>query len=97
MEGFMYVFLLKIMEFTQHSTGLLLGNLVDGLPGALHTKAVWGVQGIFGPAPIDGNKHKMFEKAKNQFSKCFNQVQECICMRFMAEVIFKDYQETDDL
>ena len=32
-------FFLKIMEFTQHSTGLSFGNLVDGLPGALHTEA----------------------------------------------------------
>ena len=32
----MYVLFLTIIEFTQHSTGLSLGNLVDGLPGALH-------------------------------------------------------------
>ena len=32
----MFVFFLKIMEFSQHSTGLSFGNLVDGLPGALH-------------------------------------------------------------
>ena len=40
------------MEFTQHATGLSLGNLVDGLPGALHTEALWGGQGVFGPAAI---------------------------------------------
>ena len=42
---------LKIIEFTQHSAGLSLGNLVDGLPGALHTEAFWGDRGVFGPAP----------------------------------------------
>ena len=54
MKGFMYAFVFNIMEFTQNSTGLSLGNLVDGLPGALHnTEALWGGQGVFGPAPID--------------------------------------------
>ena len=42
------------MEFTQNSTGLSLGNLVDGLPGALHNaEALWGGQGVLGLAPID--------------------------------------------
>ena len=42
------------MEFTRHSTGLSLGNLNDGLPGALHAEALWAGQGgVFGPAPID--------------------------------------------
>ena len=48
----MYVLFLTIIEFTQHSTGLSLGNLVDGLPGALHTEALWGGQGVLGPAAI---------------------------------------------
>ena len=48
----MYGIFLKIMEFTRHSTGLWLGNLVDGLPGALHSEALRGAQGVFGPAPI---------------------------------------------
>ena len=49
----MYVFFLESMEFTQNSTGLSLGNLVDGLPGALHnTEALWGGQGVFRPAAI---------------------------------------------
>ena len=29
--------------YTSHSTGLLLGNLVDGLPGARHSEAVAGL------------------------------------------------------
>ena len=40
-------------EFTQHSTGLLLRNQVDGLPGSLHTEAVWAPHGSFESAPID--------------------------------------------
>ena len=48
-------------EFTQHSTGLSLGNQVDGSPVALHTEAVWGGQGALGPAAIDtlDNKQKI--------------------------------------
>ena len=42
------------ISLTQHSTGLSLGNQVDGLPSARHnTEALWDVQGVFGPAPID--------------------------------------------
>ena len=48
----MYVFVWGIMEFNKKSTGLSLINLVDGLPGALHTEALWGGQGVFGPAAI---------------------------------------------
>ena len=33
-------------------TSLSLGHLVDSLPGALHTEALWGGQGVFGPASI---------------------------------------------
>ena len=39
--------------FMDISMGVSFGNLVDGLPGALHTEALWGGQGVFGPAPID--------------------------------------------
>ena len=48
----MYGLVFRNMEVTQHSTGLSFGNQVDGLPGALHTEALWGGQGVFGPAPI---------------------------------------------
>ena len=58
--GFHLCVFSKIAKFTQHSSGPWLGNLVDGLPGALHnTEALWGGQGVFGPAPIgtlDKNK-----------------------------------------
>ena len=43
----------EIMQFNQHSTGLSLRILVDGLPGALHTEALWVGQGVFLPAAID--------------------------------------------
>ena len=48
-----YVCFSENIEFTRHSTGSSFENHVDGLPGALHTEAVWGGQGVFGPAPID--------------------------------------------
>ena len=41
------------MEFNENSTGFSLGNHVDGLPGALHTEALWVGQGVFLPAAID--------------------------------------------
>ena len=34
------------------STVLSFRNLIDGLPGALHTEALWGGQGAFGPWAI---------------------------------------------
>ena len=41
------------LQLIQHSTGLSLGNLVDGLPCALHnTEALWWGQGVFRPAAI---------------------------------------------
>ena len=43
---------MRNMQFTRHSTGASLGNLVDILPGALHTEALWRGQGVFGAAPI---------------------------------------------
>ena len=53
-NGFSIHILPKKIQFARHSTGLSLGNLVDGLPGALHnTEAVWRGQGAFGPAAID--------------------------------------------
>ena len=51
----------KIIQIsvTQHSTGLSLGNQVDGLPSARHTEAFWGGQAVFGPAAIHAlDKHK---------------------------------------
>ena len=36
----MYVFVWGIMEFNKKSTGLSLGNLVDGLPGALLSESL---------------------------------------------------------
>ena len=65
--------------------GLSLGNQVDGLPGALHTEALWGGQGVFGPAPIHALHKKEKEKVWNQRS---DQVQECICVMLIVEVIF---------
>ena len=50
------------MEFIQHSTNLLLGNQVDGLPGASHTEVVWAPHGSFGPAPIDALEQKKIRK-----------------------------------
>ena len=61
------------MEFTQHSTGLPLGNQVDGLPGALHsTEAVWGPHGVFGPAPIGKSDHKKIGDVWNCNINCPN-------------------------
>ena len=64
----MYVIFLKIMEFTRHSTGLSLGNLVDVLPGASHNKeGLWGGKGVFGPAPIGTlDKTKIVNIFKNK-------------------------------
>ena len=62
----MYVFVWGIMEFNKKSTGLSLGNLVDGLPGALHnTEALWGGQGVFGPVPIDTLAKKKIINIRN--------------------------------
>ena len=41
-----------------YSTSLSGGNQVDGLPRALHTGAVWGVQEAFGPAAIHAHAKK---------------------------------------
>ena len=50
-EFIVYLFL-NIMEFIQTYTCLSLGNLVEGLPGALYREELWGGQGSFGPALI---------------------------------------------
>ena len=55
--------------FIDISMGVSFGNLVDGLPGALHTEALWGGQGVFGPAPIDTLAKK---KIVNIFNGKFN-------------------------
>ena len=41
------------LEFTSSSTGLSLGNQVDGLPGALHTEALGTPHGGYVPAADD--------------------------------------------
>ena len=56
-----FCFLLKDIEFTQHSTGLLLGSQVDGLPGALHTEALGAPHGWYAPAAIDTLDKKEIE------------------------------------
>ena len=43
------------------STSLSDVNLVDGLPSARHTEAVWGAHGVFGPATIYTLDQKMYE------------------------------------
>ena len=80
------------MVLSQHSTGLSFGILVDGFPDALHTEAVWGGQGAFGPVAIGTlDKKKEIEclEAYVQLPKRSVQVLECICMFFLAEVILK--------
>ena len=79
------------MELTQHSTGGSLGNLVDGLPGALHTEAFWKRQGVFQPAPIITFYQINIVKTWNVdlISKRFVQAEECMRMRIMAVVILK--------
>ena len=44
-----------------YSTSLSDVNLVDGLPSAWHTEAVWGAHGVFGPAPIYTLDQKMYK------------------------------------
>ena len=73
-EGFISCFVSKIMEFTQNSTGLSLGILVDGLPGALHwrvtRKQIGDPPWVFGPAPIydiDKKKYWFFWNRKFKF------------------------------
>ena len=43
------------------STSLPDVNLVDGLPSARHTEAVWGAHGVFGPAPNYAHDKKIYE------------------------------------
>ena len=63
MKGFPSDIFSEILEFPEHSTGLSLGNQVDGLPGALHnTEAVRAAHGSFGLAPIDKLDQKNIEK-----------------------------------
>ena len=42
----------KCRVTSPHSTSISDVNLVDGLPSARHTEAVWGAHGGFGPATI---------------------------------------------
>ena len=69
------------IKLFSYSTGLSLGNQVDGLPGALHTGAVWGVQGAFRPAPIyelDPRKLKIDRNCNIKLNQRFAQVLICI-------------------
>ena len=42
-------------------TGPSIGNQVDGLPSARHTRAVWGPHGVLGPAPIGEHDPRKFK------------------------------------
>ena len=56
-------------------------NLVDGLPSARHTEAVWGPHGVFGPAAIGTLHKKMYEferKCHMKLDRSFVQVKVCI-------------------
>ena len=55
----------KSMGLSPDSTSLPDVNLVDGLPSARHTEAVWGAHGVFGPAPICNFDQKMYEIEQN--------------------------------
>ena len=70
MEGVIdLVFFQTNIEFHQHSTGLSLRNLVDGLSGALHnTEALWGGQGVFRPASLHTLDTKKIENVSNRNS-----------------------------
>ena len=52
------------------STSISDVNLVDGLPSARHTEAVWGAHGVFGPAPIGNFDKKMYVIEQN----CYRQL-----------------------
>ena len=56
-------------------------NLVDGLPSARHTEAVWGAHGVFRPATIGNFTKKMYEIEQNgpmKLNQRFVQVKVCI-------------------
>ena len=71
----------KSRGLSPDSTSLPDVNLVDGLPSARHTEAVWGAHGVFGPAPICNLHKKMYEIEQNCYRKLhvrFVQVKVCI-------------------
>ena len=55
-----------------NSTGLPDVNLVDGLPSARHTEAVWGAHGVFGPAAIYDSVEKCLRLSKNVMQRCID-------------------------
>ena len=59
----------KSRGFSPDSTSLSDVNLVDGLPSARHTEAVWGAHGVFGPATICTLDQKMYEIEQNCYMK----------------------------
>ena len=70
-----------------HSASLSGGNLVDGLPRALHTGAVGGPHGGLGPAPIgtlDPRKLSFDEKCCVTLPERFVQVLDHIFMLLLS-------------
>ena len=59
----------KSMGLYPDSTSLPDVNLVDGLPSARHTEAVWGPHGVFGPAAIGTFDQKMYKIKQNCYRK----------------------------
>ena len=59
----------KSRGLSPDSTSLPDVNLVDGLPSARHTEAVWGAHGVFGPATICNLDKKMYEIQQNCYRK----------------------------
>ena len=59
----------KSRGVSRSSTSLSDVNLVDGLPSAWHTEAVWGAHGVFGPAPIYALDQKMYNIEQNCYMK----------------------------
>ena len=73
----------KSRGLSPDSTSLPDVNLVDGLPSARHTEAVWGAHGVFGPAPIWGRgsrKYRFEEKCMRKLHVSSDKVFACIRM-----------------
>jgi hypothetical protein len=71
----------KSRGLSPDSTSLPDVNLVDGLPSARHTEAVWGPHGVFGPAAIgtfDQKMYKIEQKCHMKLDRSFVQVKVCI-------------------
>ena len=69
-DGDHHLFFNRNLEFSEHPTGPSLGNLVDGLSGALHTEPVWAPHGSFGPAPIHKSVPQKIENYENGMLNC---------------------------